>query len=127
MHPTIERLIKFVYTASGMPPSTQQMLSALGVSAATMSNWKTRGMSKEGALRAEAVYGCSAHWLLTGGRAGAGACGRFGGTGGIVAIPPNRLRQGEGALPARLAELETAVLIAAGHLGLDVRESDDRR
>lgn len=38
----------------------------MGVTPAVMSNWKARGISKEGALAAEAKFGCSAHWLLTG-------------------------------------------------------------
>ncbi|MBS0427142.1 MAG: helix-turn-helix domain-containing protein [Proteobacteria bacterium] len=110
-----------------MPPSTQQMLSALGVSAATMSNWKTRGMSKEGALRAEAVYGCSAHWLLTG--EGPEQAHAVGSAAPVESWPFRRIDYAKvkALSPARLAELETAVLIAAGHLGLDVRESDDRR
>ncbi|MGJ3704612.1 LexA family transcriptional regulator [Variovorax sp. AFSI2.2] len=38
----------------------------LQVSSATLTNWKSRGMSKEGAIRAERELGCSANWLLTG-------------------------------------------------------------
>jgi hypothetical protein len=38
----------------------------LGVSSAVMTNWKARGISKEGALAAEGIFGCSATWVLEG-------------------------------------------------------------
>lgn len=38
----------------------------LGESSAVMTNWKTRGLSKDGALKAEREFGCSATWLLDG-------------------------------------------------------------
>lgn len=38
----------------------------LGASSAVMTNWKSRGISREGALQAEREYGCSGSWLLTG-------------------------------------------------------------
>lgn len=41
---------------------------ALGVSQATLSNWKDpeRGVSKEGAIKAQLALGCSVTWLLSG-------------------------------------------------------------
>lgn len=44
----------------------EQLRKALNVSAAVLTNWKERGVSKEGALAAEALWGCSACWVLTG-------------------------------------------------------------
>lgn len=38
----------------------------LNVSSGAFTNWKTRGLSKEGAIAAEAEFGCSVNWLLTG-------------------------------------------------------------
>lgn len=43
-----------------------QLQALLETSSGTMTNWKSRGVSKEGALRAEKELGCSANWLLTG-------------------------------------------------------------
>lgn len=39
---------------------------ALGISSATLTNWKRRGVSKEGALAAETAFACSATWVLEG-------------------------------------------------------------
>lgn len=39
---------------------------ALGVSSAVMTNWKKRGISKEGALTAARLFGCSTTWVLDG-------------------------------------------------------------
>lgn len=38
----------------------------LGVSSAVMTNWKARGISKAGAIKAERVFGCSVSFLLDG-------------------------------------------------------------
>lgn len=38
----------------------------LGASLQKITNWKSRGVSKEGALLAEELIGCSALWVMTG-------------------------------------------------------------
>lgn len=38
----------------------------LGISSGTMTNWKARGVSKEGAIAAERIFHCSASWILEG-------------------------------------------------------------
>lgn len=38
----------------------------LGVSSAVMTNWKARGISKDGALDAQQAFGCNAWWVLSG-------------------------------------------------------------
>lgn len=40
--------------------------TALGVSSAVMTNWKKRGVSAGGALKAEELVGCLAQWVLAG-------------------------------------------------------------
>lgn len=71
MHVSIKRLADFVRSAptpTGKPiRSFADIGTALGVSSSVVSNWKRRGLSKAGALKAEAVFGCPAGWLLNGG------------------------------------------------------------
>lgn len=43
--------------------SELDLRAALDVSASTFSNWKKRGVSVEGALKAEEIYGLPASWL----------------------------------------------------------------
>lgn len=38
----------------------------LEASSAVMTNWKVRGISKDGALKAQRVFGCNARWVMTG-------------------------------------------------------------
>lgn len=38
----------------------------LNESAQTVNNWETRGVSKQGALKAQAAIGCSPNWILSG-------------------------------------------------------------
>lgn len=38
----------------------------MGESAQTVNNWKSRGLSKEGALKAASLFNCNANWLLDG-------------------------------------------------------------
>lgn len=42
------------------------LAARLGQSDGTVNNWKRRGVSKGGALAAEAEFGCSASWVLSG-------------------------------------------------------------
>lgn len=70
MHPSVSRLLD--YSRKKTKGSAHQISDFAGlqvllqVSSATLTNWKSRGMSKEGAIRAERELGCSANWLLTG-------------------------------------------------------------
>ena len=48
------------------PAWTPGLAEALGVSSATMTNWKSRGVSKDGALAAEQLFGCSPRWVMEG-------------------------------------------------------------
>lgn len=70
VHESAARLLEFARQATGSSPTPVHdwagLRAALDVTAAVLTNWKARGISKEGALRAEAVFGCSAHWVLTG-------------------------------------------------------------
>lgn len=70
MHESLKRLLDLAKeaTASTRDPiiSPGQLAARMGVSSATMTNWKARGVSKQGALEGEALFGCSAQWVLTG-------------------------------------------------------------
>ena len=70
MHQSMKRLLDFARSAgspTGRPVRTfADVGAAIGVTSAVISNWKARGLSKEGALKAEAAFGCSAQWLLQG-------------------------------------------------------------
>jgi hypothetical protein len=72
VHPSMERLLKAAQlaTAKSRRPITDYagVGSALGVSSAVITNWKApaRGVSKEGAIRAAAVFHCTTAWILEG-------------------------------------------------------------
>lgn len=70
MHDSSKRLLDFAKEATAARSDGIQTFGDLarrmGVSSATMTNWKTRGVSKEGAIAAEALFGCSVQWVLTG-------------------------------------------------------------
>lgn len=42
------------------------LAAAMKVSAQVMTNWKSRGISVDAAIKAEQLFGCSGSWLLTG-------------------------------------------------------------
>lgn len=66
MHPSVMRLLDYARRKVRHPLSAGEIGRQMNVSAATMTNWKARGISKEGAIRAEALFGCSVTWLLNG-------------------------------------------------------------
>jgi phage repressor protein C with HTH and peptisase S24 domain len=70
MHETVARLLTFAREKTRGSRAEINDFGALQVlldaTSATMTNWKSRGLSKQGALRAEKELGCSANWLLTG-------------------------------------------------------------
>jgi hypothetical protein len=70
MHESMQRLLDFAKKATAGTSKAIRTFtdvgSRMGVSSAVLSNWKGRGISRDGALQAEAVFGCSAQWLRTG-------------------------------------------------------------
>lgn len=68
MHETAKRLFEAMRILSGIDGSTEPGRAAafLGESAATITNWKSRGVSKQGMLKANALLGVSPHWISTG-------------------------------------------------------------
>jgi len=70
MHPSMQRLLQFArettHETSAPVHDYADVGQRMGRSSAVMTNWKARGISKEGALQAEEVFGCSARWLMTG-------------------------------------------------------------
>lgn len=59
-HPSVLRLLE----ASGM--SQEETAKAIDEFPQTITNWKKRGVSKAGALKAAAKFGVAANWILTG-------------------------------------------------------------
>jgi len=70
MHESTKRLLDFARRSTATTSNPISDFTALGkfleVSSATMTNWKTRGVSKDGALLAEAKLGCPAQHILYG-------------------------------------------------------------
>lgn len=60
-HPSVERLLE----ASGV--TQEETAKLIDESPQTITNWKKRGVSKAGALKAAAIFGVSANWILKGG------------------------------------------------------------
>src|SRR5690348_16144158 len=61
-HPSIKRLFGVAKDRGDATPT--QVAKRLNVSTQTFNNWTARGISLEGALQAQLVYGCDANWLL---------------------------------------------------------------
>lgn len=70
MHPSVTRLLDYARRktkqTSNVVTDFAVLQVRLQVSSATMTNWKKRGVSKEGAITAEQELGCSVNWVLTG-------------------------------------------------------------
>ena len=70
MHASMQRLLQFVREATRDTASPINDFAQIGEkldrSSAVLTNWKSRGISKDGAMQAEAVFGCSARWIMTG-------------------------------------------------------------
>ncbi len=69
----MERLLDYVQRSTARLPPSRRITDWAGVqkrmgeSAQTMNNWRNRsGLSKQGALKAQELFGCSANWLLDG-------------------------------------------------------------
>lgn len=74
MHESLRRLYQAAKAATAHLPAAQRieedspssLARAMNVSPAVMTNWKARGISFEGAVNAEGLFGCSAWWLMNG-------------------------------------------------------------
>lgn len=72
VHESLQRLLDAARDATAHLPLSQriedanQLRKALDASPQSLNNWKTRGLSKDVAVDAEARFGCSAAWLLSG-------------------------------------------------------------
>lgn len=107
--------------------SRAELARAIGVSPQAIGglmSGATKALTAENNFKAARALGVSAYWLATG-----EGTESDGDSAGPEGWPFRRIDHAKvkALSPARLAELETAVLIAAGHLGLDVRGPDDQR
>lgn len=94
-HPSIQKLYNHAEATMG-DVSPAQVARRMNVSAQTIQNWENRGISKDGALLAQAVYGVDANWLL-----------------GVVPSPTNR---GEPANDADWTNIRGyAMAVGLGH------------
>jgi len=70
VHASMERLLLSarLATAKARRPITDYagIGAALGESSATLTNWKARGVSKQGAIKAAANFHCTTAWILDG-------------------------------------------------------------
>lgn len=70
MHDSMNRLLSYAREKTlGKPGAITEfsdLIRVMGVTSAVMTNWKSRGISKQGALDAERLWGCSASWVLDG-------------------------------------------------------------
>lgn len=70
MHPSVIRLFDYARKKTAKTANAVTDFAGLQVrlqvSSGTMTNWKSRGVSKEGAIKAEQELGCSVNWVLTG-------------------------------------------------------------
>lgn len=64
-HESLQRLLTFAYTKDQIA-GPAALAAALVESEQTVTNWGRRGVSKSGAMKAQAKFGCSANWVLTG-------------------------------------------------------------
>lgn len=63
-HASLERLLRVAADHDIEGPSA--LAGALGESEQTVTNWARRGVSKNGAIKAQIRFGTSANWVLTG-------------------------------------------------------------
>lgn len=69
IHETTRRLY-LAATAFKGDDAPAKVAARMNISPQTLQNWEPRGVSKDGALKAQAVYGCDANWILGGGAVG---------------------------------------------------------
>lgn len=65
VHPSLERLLAIAAEVK-KTKGPAALASALNESEQNLNNWRLRGVSKSGALKAQGVYGCSPTWVLYG-------------------------------------------------------------
>lgn len=68
MHESMQRLYKIAQAREGIRRQSELAL-ALNESQQAVKNWEARGLSKDGALKAQARFSCDANWLLIDGPA----------------------------------------------------------
>ena len=68
MHDSFKRLLDAARHPAALRKATTAAALGrlLGESPQVMTNWKARGVSQGGALKAERLIGCSANWVLEG-------------------------------------------------------------
>lgn len=70
MHDSVTRLLNIAREATKSDREPIRTLADLGkridASPQVRNNWKTRGVSREAAMRAELLFNCSAHYIRTG-------------------------------------------------------------
>lgn len=62
-HESLQRLLRIALELARVD-GPAALASALGESEQTVTNWGSRGVSKAGAMKAQAKFGCSANWVL---------------------------------------------------------------
>lgn len=65
MHPTMSRLYQAT-TVDGKAPTQAEIARRLDTTSQAVNNWETRGISHQGAQKAQRVFGVNAAWILTG-------------------------------------------------------------
>lgn len=65
IHPSLERLLE-VAAEVKRTKGPAAIAAALNESDQSVTNWKSRGVSKAAALKAQDIYGCSSNWILHG-------------------------------------------------------------
>ncbi|WP_232626094.1 MULTISPECIES: hypothetical protein [Achromobacter] len=66
MHETTARLFAAIEEMSPGEAVTSRVAARMNVADNRVTNWKTRGISFEGAVQAEAAYGIPAAWIMYG-------------------------------------------------------------
>lgn len=104
MHESAKRLLDCARAAtkdSAYPiEDFNDLAKRLPVSSAVMTNWKKRGVSKEGAIKAERLLGCSVQWILD----GIGAAGPAG------SVEARKSGEAYAASPLRVSEPEAQLI-----------------
>lgn len=65
MNETMKRLYEFLKTTHKLEGQSA-VAARLNMSPQTLNNWERRGISKNGALQAQTVFGCNARWVISG-------------------------------------------------------------
>lgn len=116
MHISLKRLIDCAISATrgaAHPVATlSDLADQLGESPQTINNWRSRGVSQSGALKAEAVFGCSPRFI----REGAGPA--------MPASPSRAVGQSRVAQPVSLEAVQTVPSITWEQIRMSVGKDD---